>query len=146
MKKIVYFFLLAAFLMACDSKKQVETSIEQATTDSTASQALAAFEFKEMEHDFGLIEEGEIVKHSFEFKNVGEAPLVISNIEVSCGCTTGDYTRTPVAVGESGKVEVQFNSMGKSGKQHKPVTILANVNGGSVKVNLYAEIKEKKAN
>lgn len=98
------------------------------------------FEFSETSHDFGDIKQGDVVEHIFKYKNVGEGPLVITNIKASCGCTTPKWTREPVAPGESGEIQVKFNSRGKMGLQNKTVTISANVEGGTDRISIRTNI------
>lgn len=87
---------------------------------------LPAFEFTEEEHDFGTINEGDIVEHTFTFANNGDAPLIISSATASCGCTVPQWPKEPIPVGGSGAIKVQFNSRKKPGIQNKTVTITAN--------------------
>lgn len=87
---------------------------------------LPAFEFTEEEHDFGTINEGDIVDHVFTFVNSGETPLIISSATASCGCTVPQWPKEPIPVGGSGEIKVQFNSRKKPGIQNKTVTITAN--------------------
>lgn len=87
-----------------------------------------AFQFAEEEHDFGSITEGDIVEHTFAFKNTGEAPLIISSATASCGCTVPSWPREPIPVGGDGEITVKFNSRNKPGVQNKTVTITANTN------------------
>ncbi|SNS38428.1 Protein of unknown function [Belliella buryatensis] len=96
------------------------------TTTTVDPSSLGKFSFEEVEFDFGTIAEGKVVEHVFNFVNDGQAPLVISNVTASCGCTTPDYTKTPVKPGESGFVKVAFNSAGKPGTQAPTVSIQAN--------------------
>ncbi|MEZ0483711.1 DUF1573 domain-containing protein [Fibrella aquatica] len=77
-------------------------------------------------HDFGQLTEGDTVEYLYKFVNKGELPLVINNITASCGCTTPDWPRDPVAPGEESAVRVRFNSRGKQGEQRKTVTVYAN--------------------
>jgi hypothetical protein len=77
-------------------------------------------------HDFGEITEGDTIEHLYTFVNKGEMPLVINNITASCGCTTPEWPRDPIAPGEEGAVKVRFNSRGKVGQQRKTVTVYAN--------------------
>lgn len=87
----------------------------------------AKIEFQEKDvHDFGTITEGDTVEHVYSFVNKGELPLVINNITASCGCTTPDWPRTPVAPGETSSIRVRFNSRGKQGEQRKTITVYAN--------------------
>jgi len=116
----------------------------QATTSADPS-TLGAFEFTEMEYDFGNINEGQIVEHVFNFTNNGQSPLVISNITASCGCTSPDWTKTPVQPGEDGFVKVVFNSTAKSGAQAPTVTIQANTNPTVTRLRLKGSVTPKLA-
>ncbi len=78
-------------------------------------------------HDFGNIVQGDVVEHTFKFTNTGTEPLIITNVQVSCGCTTPKgWPRDPVMPGGSGELTVAFNSTGKMGAQTKPVIIISN--------------------
>ncbi len=85
-------------------------------------------EFTETEFDFGTIDSGEKVAHTYTFKNTGTEPLIISNAKGSCGCTVPKWPKEPIPVGGSGEIQVEFNSKNKKGKQSKRVTITANTN------------------
>ncbi|UPL47836.1 DUF1573 domain-containing protein [Hymenobacter sublimis] len=102
-------------------------------------------QFEEMKYDFGSIKTGDVVEHTFKFKNVGTQPLVISNIGVSCGCTTPDWTKEPVMPGKSGTVTAKFNSAGKMGIQNKVLTIESNSAGGNAMVSLVGDVKDAAA-
>ena len=87
----------------------------------------AAIQFEETEHDFGQIKIGDKVTHKFKFKSTGKTALIISNTDASCGCTVPSWPRTPIAPGETGEIEVSFNSANKTaGQTTKRVTVSAN--------------------
>jgi len=67
------------------------------------SNAQGAIKFKAEKHDFGKIVEGTQASYSFEFTNTGKAPVVISNVQPSCGCTTPEWTREPIMPGKQVK-------------------------------------------
>jgi hypothetical protein len=72
-------------------------------------QAQETIKFDKTVHDFGNIpEKGEPVTYSFEFTNTGTAPLIIQNVQSSCGCTTPGWTREPVAPGQRGFVKATY--------------------------------------
>lgn len=85
-------------------------------------------EFAEMEFDFGTVQEGEKVSHTYKFKNTGKEPLIISDAKGSCGCTVPDWPKEPIAPGASANVVVEFNTQGKAGNRNQKVTITANTN------------------
>ena len=80
--------------------------------------------FRETTHDFGKIQEGEIVKHHFIFSNTGKEPVTISSVKASCGCTTPQWEKDPVLPGTKGKIEVNYNSIGRPGEFTKTVTVI----------------------
>lgn len=88
--------------------------------------AMGKIEYVETEFDFGTIKEGNIIDHVFKFKNTGDAPVILSQVSASCGCTTPDYTKEPVLPGQEGEIRVSFNSQGQVGRQQKIVTISSN--------------------
>ncbi len=145
--KFVYAALVLGFFTFSGCEKKTETASTQdlATTQkedlsaadlinnpNTAnpevvpSGPLPVMKFVENEHDFGDIKPGAVVNHTFTFKNTGEAPLIIESATAACGCTVPNYPKEPIAPGKEGKIDVQFNSQGKSGQQNKKVTIRAN--------------------
>ncbi len=94
--------------------------------DIVADLPTTTVEWRETSYDFGEIKTGKEVTHRFTFVNTGENDFVIARVKPSCGCTTTDYTKIPVPTGESGFVEIVFNSTGKYGKQEKHVTVIGN--------------------
>lgn len=150
------FFLSALILAGCDSKSSEKKIAElqdklteaQSGTSSTTTTPkttptstttatntpevkpdgpLPAFQWEDGEEfDFGSITQGDIAEHTFKFKNIGEAPLIIENAKASCGCTIPSYSQEPVPVGGEGTVVVRFDSKGKTNVQNKTVTITAN--------------------
>jgi hypothetical protein len=147
---IIPIFAIFAFISCQDVVKKVEneklstdlvqtpkTSVENSTSVSGAPQ----FTFVEEEHDFGLLVDGEKVSYSFVFTNTGDAPLIISNAKGSCGCTVPNWPKNPIAPGETGNIDVSFNSSGRKGIQNKAVTLTANTNPNRKVIKIKAEIQ-----
>lgn len=110
------------------------------TSHFLIAQEKGRLEFTISEYDFGEIkEEGGPAIYAFEFENKGTAPLLISHVRASCGCTTPDWSRTPVAPGEKGFVKAQYNPRNRPGNFRKSLTITTN---GEPSV-VYAYIKGK---
>ncbi len=98
-------------------------------------------------HDFGDVAQGDKVEHTFKFKNAGSEPLIITNVQVTCGCTTPKgWARDPIAPGQSSEITIAFNSLGKFGKQNKVVTIVSNaINQEGGQISFLANVLEKKS-
>lgn len=77
-------------------------------------------------YDFGDIYQGDRVEHVFTFTNTGNEPLIITNIQISCGCTQPEWPKQPIMPGEKGQIKVGFNSAGKIGIQSKSLPIISN--------------------
>lgn len=98
-----------------------------AQSPTTANQNGPVLSWDKNTHDFGDIVQGDVVQHTFKFTNTGNEPLVITDVQVSCGCTVPKgWPRDPVMPGGKGELTVAFNSTGKMGAQTKPVTIISN--------------------
>ena len=98
-----------------------------ATASSEKSDTeLAKMVFEVTEQNFGTIVQGESVVKTYRFTNEGKVDMIISSANGSCGCTIPKWPKRPIKPGQSGKIEVVFNSQGKKGKQTKKVYITAN--------------------
>jgi major membrane immunogen (membrane-anchored lipoprotein) len=141
MKKIYFVIILATALLACGNKNsaQDEASIIEFGDEKTKE---AKFEFEEEVWDFGTITDGEVVEHSFKFKNAGNEPLVIASVKASCGCTVPDYSKEPVKPGKTGIIRVSFDSKGKENAVSKDVTIIANTVPVTSKLEIRAFVKK----
>lgn len=100
-------------------------------------------------HDFGTINEGDVVETTFEFTNTGNAPLRIQRISASCGCTVPkDWKKDDIMPGEKSSFSVKFNSRNKPNKQNKRITILSNAPGKNfttIKANVIPDPELEKA-
>lgn len=77
-------------------------------------------------YDFGNINEGDVVEHTFNFRNDGVYPLIINNITSSCGCTTPEWPKDAVASKTVSSIKVRFDTKHKAGPQAKTITVYAN--------------------
>ena len=146
MKKVLL-GLSALCLVAFTSCKEDATSkikeenVAQAATRDAKSTKFPVIEFDKTEHDFGEMDAKTNVETVFKYKNTGDAPLVITNISSSCGCTIPkDWSREPLAPGASGEFTVKFNGTG-NGNVTKTVTVSANTEKGRETVRVKAFVK-----
>ena len=85
--------------------------------------------FDKSEHDFGdLVESNNAVTYGFSFKNKGDAPLVITKVNTSCGCTASEWSQEPIAPGKKGTVKVSYTPNGQKGEITKTITVFSNGN------------------
>lgn len=105
---------------ANEIRDAVNTEIPEDTVN------VAKIQFVDQVFDYGTVKEGEVVEHSFKFKNVGVAPLTITKAKSTCGCTVPEFPKEAIAPGEEGEISVRFNTKGKSGRNKKPVNVTAN--------------------
>ena len=105
---------------------------------------LAEISFREYEHDFGKIIEGEKVAHIFAFENKGSGNLVIESASTSCGCTVPKYDRSPIPAGKGGNLEVVFDSNGRNGMQTKTISVRSNSKTEVVILKITAEVIPRK--
>jgi len=151
MKKLILSILAASVLLsACNqSTKTAKTAdssvVAPAGSTVSATQTNApVMSFDKSSFDFGKISRGDKVIHDYKFTNTGKSPLIITAAVASCGCTTPNWPKTPIAPGQSSQVTVEFNSTGKVGLQDKMITITANTNPAQTVVHLVGEVIEKK--
>lgn len=85
----------------------------------------AKIEFSKEVHDYGNVKYGGDGTCSFEFKNTGNAPLIISNAKGSCGCTVPEWPKEPIAPGASASIKVKYDTK-RPGAINKSVTITSN--------------------
>lgn len=146
MKKVL-FGISALCLIAFTSCKEDATSkvkaenVAEAAKRDANSTKFPVLEFDKSEHDFGELESLTNVETVFSYTNTGDAPLVITNISSSCGCTIPkDWSREPLAAGKDGKFTVKFNGAG-NGNVTKTVTVTANTEKGREVVKIKAFVK-----
>lgn len=136
-----------------DATKKVNSeNVAQAAQRDAEAKNFGAMTFDKTEHDFGTINEGDQVETTFKFTNTGTAPLLISGIKGSCGCTVpNDWPREPIAPGADGQFTVKYNSTNKPNLKTNTVTVTANTEKGReiVRIKAFAtpnpELEAKRA-
>lgn len=94
---------------------------------TNAQQKGAHISFEKEIHDFGKIkEDGGKVEYKFMFTNTGDAPLIITNVKASCGCTSPTWTEKPVMPGQKGYVSAVFDPRNRPGNFNKSIFVQSN--------------------
>ncbi len=100
------------------------------------SSNLARIEFDHTSYDFGIIDQGDTIRHVFEFENKGNIPLLISDVRSTCGCTVPQWPKDQIQPGASETIEVLFDSSTKEGNQNKAITVYSNTIPNETKLYL----------
>ena len=96
--------------------------------------------FREYQHDFGKVAEGEKISYTFTFDNKGKSNLIISSATTTCGCTVTKYDKKPIPPGAGGILEVAFDTSGRSGMQTKIITVRSNATTPVALLKITAEV------
>ena len=147
MKKLVFLLVLPIIWWGCQNKGSgVSTDLVNvpASASGATNGKLPTMVFTDTTHDFGSINQGEKVSYTFKFKNTGNADLVISSAVGSCGCTVPHYPKGTIAAGDTGTVDVTFDSSGKQGKVLKTVTMVTNCQPATKMITITANIQTPK--
>jgi Protein of unknown function (DUF1573) len=143
-KLLFYTFLLAFIATSCNNNNDKKNNgLDEVRLDGKTSNAdivrmpitadtpldtnnIAKITMEETDFNFGSVNEGDVVKHTFKLKNVGNQPLLITDIRTTCGCTVPTWNKSPIAANANDQVEVKFDTKGKANEQVKKITIIAN--------------------
>ncbi len=137
MTRYLFLFLMViGFLVGCSGGSDTM----QKTDKLPGGKPKLVFE-KEM-YNFGDIKEGDVIGKYIHFRNDGNSPLVLNKVIASCGCIGVKYPEKPVRPGETGKLEVIFDTNGFHGRQVKFLKIFSNDSSSTEKeLMIYATVK-----
>ena len=116
-----FLFALIAFA-AMTAHAQVMPQQVPAAKDSS-NMPVITFESETI--DYGTIPWDADGNREFKFKNTGKEPLIISEVQRSCGCTTPEAPKDPIKPGESGIIKVHYDTK-RIGNFEKTITVISN--------------------
>lgn len=96
--------------------------------------------FEELVHDFGVLDKGADCSFDFHFKNTGKEPLILTNCQASCGCTTPVCPKEPIAPGASSSIRVKYDS-NRVGVFNKSITISSNAKNSPLVLTIKGKIE-----
>ncbi len=95
--------------------------------------------------DFGSIkEDGGVVQHTFKFKNTEKKPIVIVAVRTTCGCTTSDYTRKPIAPGKESTLTINYDPMYRPGKFDKDIYVYTSSGKEPTTLTIKGDVEPRK--
>ncbi len=105
-------------------------------------QAKIEFMAKDNTIDYGTVsKDSDSGMRTFEFKNTGNQPLIITNVQSTCGCTVPSKPTEPIMPGKTGKIDVKYNMA--PGAIRKTITVESNAvnyEGGRVPLKIKGEV------
>jgi hypothetical protein len=113
MKKILFLACFTALGFASQA---------QTPANTTTAKPEEVLQLKETSYNFGKIQQGRPVTHNFEIVNIGKEPLMLENVQASCGCTTPEWSRDAIQPGASTTIKVGYNAAAE-GDFNKTITI-----------------------
>lgn len=102
-------------------------------------QAQPRVEFNKKTHDFGAVLWKNPVTATFQIRNIGNKPLVISNVTTSCGCTDAQWTQSPIAPGAEGIITSTFDAMAL-GRFQKTIGVYCNADYRPIYLTLCGQV------
>lgn len=106
-----------------------------------AQEKKAKIDFKTETVDYGEIAKGSNGVRVFEFTNTGDAPLIISKVSSSCGCTIPKKPEEPILPGKVGKIEVKYDT-NRVGPIRKAITVISNADTPTKVLKIKGEVKD----
>jgi len=152
MKQLFTLSFVITLLAACQSADK-NPKAPLADPQKTANEQLAlagdstnwtTVQWLDSVQDFGKVTDGEKVVITFHFRNTGSKPLVIANVQASCGCTVPSKPDEPIAPGKEGKITAEFNSAGRVGKASKFLNVTCNTKENVTNLLFEGEVLPKK--
>lgn len=136
--------MLAGFVLQAQTQPQL---LNLAGGNDEESNEMTLIEFEQAVYDLGTFQQGDTVKSSFQFTNIGEGILEIDNVKPSCRCAELTYPEEPIKPGGKGTIFAAIDTEDKSGEQTKFFTVIYNGNPPIERVKLvfFVETDEVKA-
>ena len=130
MRVPLLFILLSFFISGLINAQENQTNIHDSIL------------FEKTSYNYGTIQQGSGGECEFKFVNKGKNPVILSNVVASCGCTTPDWTKTPIKPNESGIIKVKYNTA-ILGHFNKTVTVYSNAVNSTVVLQISGEVVQK---
>lgn len=146
MKKLfsVLFFLMGLSLVAFaqEGKAKTEKAAQTTQTEEIQEAIGPKLQFEEEKVDFGTIAQDSEPFRTIKIKNVGDAPLLITNARGSCGCTVPQAPKKPIAPGESAEMKIRYDTK-RIGPINKTVTLTTNEKAKTRVIRVVGKVEPK---
>lgn len=112
--------------------------------NSFTVKAQPRLEVTEPKINFGQVKRGDIIRNEYTIINKGDQPLVLTETEISCSCTTAEFSRQPILPGQTTKVILVFNTATVYGRQDRTVLLHSNDPTSPVRLRYKGTVSQKK--
>lgn len=125
--KILISIISVVTLFVASCKQEVkDNDAAPVPPAAEAPKAITTIQWVDSVKMIGKVSEGEKVEIAYRFINTGSNPLIIENVVPTCGCTVAEKPLEPIAPGKEGVIKASFDSQGRTGVNHKSITVYAN--------------------
>jgi hypothetical protein len=114
---------------------------QNATTQPAVNPNAPVITFEKTTHDYGTVTKGGDGTCEFKFKNTGVEPLILSNVQASCGCTVPEWPREPILKGKSASIKVKYDT-NRVGPINKTLTVSSNGKEASLQLKIIGTVVE----
>lgn len=142
--RILIITMLSVVMLSCHNGNDKQLSGSLVTNPKSAQNTdgkAPVIQFDKTEFDFGKILQGEVVSYTFHFTNTGNAPLIITSVDKSCGCTASDFPHQPVDPGKKGDIKITYDSKGHQGFQSKALVVNSNTIPAQTTLRIKADVR-----
>lgn len=112
---------------------------QNATAQTAANPNAPVITFEKTTHDYGTVTKGGDGTCEFKFKNTGVEPLILSNVQSSCGCTVPEWPREPILKGKSASVKVKYDT-NRVGPINKTITVMSNGKESTIQLKIIGTV------
>lgn len=138
--KTIYALILFASCLLFSQNLKAQNKAESLPMDSTCK--VPQISFAQMKYNFGKVRKGEKVSTAFHFKNTGQKPLKILQVQTTCGCTITEWSKNTIMPNTTGEINVIFDTTVKDmkGSQTKSLLVITNAKNKEVLLTLEGDI------
>ncbi|RYD96543.1 MAG: DUF1573 domain-containing protein [Sphingobacteriales bacterium] len=132
---VVLLTMGTSVVFAQENRKSLKKKDKTEAVAAVAAEPADVMKFKSEAHDFGNVKEGDKAEYEFTFVNKGKTPVTIQNVTTTCGCTSPNWSKEPVAPGKKGTVTVSYSTAGRVGPINRQVTVLTDAGNKVLKIS-----------
>jgi Protein of unknown function (DUF1573) len=141
MKYLILALLALSTFGTISAQNTAEATVKKTETSAKSKKKAPSLTWDKIEHDFGAIPQGKPVTAVFKVKNKSKSPLIFTSVNASCGCTTPNYTKEPIAPGKTGEITATYNALAP-GEFTKQVTVITSLSDEQVVLRLKGKVEQ----